>query len=152
MGKSEIIHDPMKTHTTESEIRLWRAFKKRHGITSSLTPTHITHWVKRKARKTFSDEVAMAAYWQGHKPEGGMEAHCGTNLPEGEILEEQSREWPDGPLGDLLPVRVSEGDVLPPQVANAVLAYLRGEKGELELALELGKFRQKTSPNDFVIT
>ncbi len=74
----------------------------------------------------------------------------GTNPPEGEIFEEESRERLDGPPGNLLPVWVREGDVLPPQVANAVLAYLRGQKGELELALERGKLRQKTTPSDFV--
>src|SRR5439155_7140077 len=120
----------------------------RHGVVSSLTPTHIRHWVKRKARKVFSDDVAMTAYWQGHDAKsetgGRMSGHYGTNLPEEEILEEQAREWPEGPLGDLMPVRVQDTDAISPQVMNALREYMKGGS-DAELTMALGEVRKKAA-------
>lgn len=153
MGKIEVIRDPMLSHTTDSEVRLWRFFKKRHGIESALTCVHMRHWVKRRGRKAL--DLAILAYWQGHDAKsetGGMSGVYGTNIDEAEILEEQSREWPQGPLGDLMPVRLKDESALPSDVVRAVLAYMKGEKTELELAMDLGKLRLKNAPSELLRT
>jgi hypothetical protein len=86
---------------------------------------HMRHFVKRHGRKVL--DPAILAYWAGHEPRSesdGMSPHYGTNLPVQEVLEEQSRERPDGPIGDLMPVRVRETETFPPKVLDAIREYM----------------------------
>ena len=132
--------------SNKSTEELWDAYKARHGIRSALTMAHMRHFVKRHGRKVL--DPAILAYWSGHDAKsegGGMSLHYGTNLPVQEVLEEQSREWPDGPIGDLMPVRIHETEAYPPQVMDAIREYMKGGS-DSELTMALGEVRKKATP------
>lgn len=135
-----------RRQTIHSAERVWDLYKRRHAIDSKLTMAHMRHWVKRRGRKVL--DVAILAYWQGHRASsegGGMSRVYGTNLPVEEVLEEQAREWPRGPLGDLLPVKVRDEPRIPAEVASLVVDFLEGRLGSLQLATELEKARGRVA-------
>lgn len=144
MGKHGKIADPMRRHSTNSAECIWNAYRERHGIRSTLTMAHMRHFVKRHGRKAL--DPAVLAYWSGHDAKsegGGMSLHYGTNLPVEEVLEEQAREWPEGPLGDILPVQVREVPGISPEVAKIVAEFMSGKVDGLQVAMKLGELRQK---------
>jgi hypothetical protein len=146
MGKHRKIVDALRLASGKSTQDLWQAYKVRHGIRSALTMAHMRHFVKRHGRKVL--DPAILAYWSGHDAKsegGGMSLHYGTNLPVQEVLEEQSREWPDGPIGDLMPVRVRETETLPPNVLDAIREYMKGGS-DAELTMALGEVRKRVTP------
>jgi hypothetical protein len=105
---------------------------------------HMRHFVKRHGRKVL--DPAILAYWSGHDAKsegGGMSLHYGTNLPVEEVLEEQSREWPDGPIGDITPVRLTQAPGVHPEVAKIVADFMEGKVDALQMALKLGELRSK---------
>jgi hypothetical protein len=145
MGRHGKVADAMRLSSNRSTRELWEAYKQRHGIRSALTMAHMRHFVKRHGRRVL--DPAILAYWSGHDAKsegGGMSLHYGTNLPVQEVLEEQAREWPEGPLGDLMPVRVQEVGTFPPQVMNAIREYMEGGS-DAELAMALGEARREAS-------
>ncbi len=146
MGKHGKIADAMRIHSNRSTEDLWKAYTARHGIRSALTMAHMRHFVKRHRRKVL--DPAILAYWSGHDAKsegGGMSLHYGTNLPVQEVLEEQSREWPEGPIGDLIPVRVLETAEITPQMMNAIREYMKGGS-DSELTTVFGEARKKATP------
>ncbi len=141
-SKPGYIRDGRRQSSLQSLETLWADFKERHGIQSKLTMAHMRHWVKRKGRKRL--DLAILAYWQGHKPEGGgMAGHYGTNLPVEEVLEEQAREWPDGPLGDLLPPKLTHEPGLPEEAVKALGAYFSGDLDSAEVLEVIRALKRK---------
>jgi hypothetical protein len=61
-------------------------------------------------------------------------------------LEEQSREWPRGPVGDLMPVRVHETEAFPSRVSSTQSGNDMKGGSDSELTMALGGVRKKATP------
>ncbi|MCJ7517444.1 MAG: hypothetical protein MUO18_05725, partial [Methanomassiliicoccales archaeon] len=102
----------------------WERFERKH-ILNRLRPVDIRHWVASTCRKAELSLAARCAL-QGHKFKSSNQNENYDNPQDVEIIEEQSRAIPYGPIGFVCP-RMEVTQALPSELTDALSNCLIGE-------------------------
>jgi len=118
----EFEHDKaLNTHLFNNQ---WDRFEKKHKL-KHIPPVYFRHWVATICRKAnLSDPAANAM--QGHKCNSRNMRGRYDNPQDIEILEEQERLIPFGPIGIACP-KMEVTDSVPPELIDALVKCLKGQ-------------------------
>ena len=109
----------------------WRRFERKH-LLSHLRPVDLRHWVATTCRRAGLSLAARNAL-QGHKFNGENQGERYDNPQDIDILDEQARVLPYGPIGFICP-RMEVTPVLPAELTDALSGCLNGEILPTQLA------------------
>jgi len=130
---------------TEMVERHMTRLMRKYSLTR-LLPVEIRHWVSAACREAGLSRVATA-YLQGHDAtQGGAMRDFYDNPTEEEILDEQARCIPRGPLGTLKRVEIEVG--LPQDVDNLWSAYCDGRIDTIEFAKQAEALRSRIATEE----
>ena len=102
----------------------WRRFERKHML-NRLRPVDLRHWVATTCRKADLSLAARNAL-QGHKFNGVNQGERYDNPQDIDILEEQARVLPYGPIGFVCP-RMEITQALPVELTDALSDCLKGK-------------------------
>jgi hypothetical protein len=102
----------------------WYRFKRKH-VLNHLRPVDLRHWVATTCRKAGLSLPARNAL-QGHKFNGENQGERYDNPQDIDILEEQARILPYGPIGFICP-KMEVTQALPVELTEALSSCLNGE-------------------------
>jgi len=125
--------------------RHWQRLRKKYNL-PALRPKDLRHWVSTACRKAGLSKVATA-YLLGHDAtEGGAMRDWYDNPRIEDILEEQEKCLPKGPLGLLMPSEVEIVSRVPSEAMALFEAYMAGEIGTIEFMTSIENIRKKGAP------
>jgi len=102
----------------------WLRFEKKHQL-NHLRPVDLRHWVATTCRKAGLSMAARNAL-QGHKFSGENQGERYDNPQDIDILEEQARVLPYGPIGFICP-KMEVTQALPVELTDALGSCLKGD-------------------------
>jgi len=118
----------------------WYRFGKNHDL-PRLQPNAARHFVSTASRKAGLSEPATNLL-QGHKVRSGTSCRqVYDNEEPQELLSEQERVFPNGPLGWLCAVKV-ESSGLPREVADLVSEFMRGTVPLMDFADRMDRLQR----------
>ncbi len=143
---------PTKAKASDNSVnREFRAFLRRHQISTWVRLAHFRHWVEYRGEKDGIPAVLLA-FMRGHAVKSATEGRLGYsgNRRDEAVLTDQEARWPEGPCGVFLAGKVHVVDELDPY--KAVMAeYAMGNMTTDEMArrvesIRLGLIRRSVNP------
>jgi len=140
-------YEKSQTMTPREYSIQWDRFQTKH-LLNRLRPVDLRHWVASTNRKAGLSLAARCAL-QGHKFKSSNQNENYDNPQDIDIIEEQSRAIPYGPIGVVCPkMEITQG--LPAELTEALEKCLSGhlkasEFGEILTAYLLRKIEQPVS-------